>query len=75
MGKLFEELLTSGELELEQIEWMRNLIVESGALEKTEKLISEYSSRSIEALAALEIDEVARLALAQLANAVINRAK
>ncbi len=75
VGKLFEELLTSGELELEQIEWMRNLIVESGALEKTEKLISEYSSRSIEALAALEIDEVARLALAQLANAVINRAK
>ncbi len=54
---------------------MRNLIVESGALQKTEQLISEYSTRAIEALAGLEIDDDARVALAHLANAVINRSK
>jgi geranylgeranyl diphosphate synthase type I len=75
VGKLFEELLTSGELDPEQIEFMRNLIVESGALQKTEQLISEYSTRAIEALAGLEIDDDARVALAHLANAVINRSK
>ncbi len=75
VGRVFEELLTSGELDAEQIEFMRNLIVESGALGKSESLITEYSSRSIDALAVLDISEEARLALAQLANAVINRAK
>jgi geranylgeranyl diphosphate synthase type I len=72
---VFEELLTSGDLDSEQIEFMRNLIDESGALTRTESLISEYSSRSIDALAVLDVSEEARLALAQLANAVINRAK
>ncbi|MEY4989822.1 MAG: hypothetical protein RIS08_48 [Actinomycetota bacterium] len=75
VGRVFEELLTSGDLDAEQIDFMRNLIVDSGALAKTESLINEYSSRSIDALAVLDVAEPARIALAQLANAVINRAK
>jgi geranylgeranyl diphosphate synthase type I len=54
---------------------MRNTIADSWALEKTERLIAEHSTRSIESLAALEITDQGRNALAKLADQVINRAK
>jgi geranylgeranyl pyrophosphate synthase len=38
-------------------------------------MIAEYSNQAIEALANLEIAESARITLAKLADAVINRAK
>jgi geranylgeranyl diphosphate synthase type I len=75
VARIFEELLVSGELDSEQIEFMRNAIVDSGALAKTEALIEEYSDRAIEALSELEISEQGRKELANLTQAVINRSK
>lgn len=75
VANIFEELLISGEIDSEQLEFMRQTITDSKALEKTERLISEHSYRSIEALAALEISDQGRNALARLADQVINRAK
>jgi geranylgeranyl pyrophosphate synthase len=54
---------------------MRNAIVDSGALAKTEALIEQYSDRAIEALAELEISDQGRKELANLTEAVINRSK
>ncbi|MEY3561409.1 MAG: hypothetical protein RL068_561 [Actinomycetota bacterium] len=75
VGRIFEELLTSGEIAPDQLEFMRNSIEESGALRKTESLIEDYSRRAIEALALLEISDQGRLNLAKLTDAVINRDK
>ena len=75
VARIFEELLISGEINDEQLEFMRNTISDSKALEKTERLIAEHSTRSIESLAALEISDRGRNALAKLADQVINRAK
>ena len=75
IGKTFEELLVSGELDGEQIDFMRETIESCGALEKTERLILEHSRRSIEGLSMLEISNEGRKQLAYLADAVINRAK
>lgn len=75
VGQIFEELLVSGELGVDQIEFMRNSIVESSALSKTEQLIAEYSQQAIEALSLLEISDLGRKELALLTQAVINRSK
>jgi geranylgeranyl diphosphate synthase type I len=75
VGKIFEELLVSGDLDQGQVEFMRATIRESGALDKTERLIAEHSRSSIEALAALEISDSGRKELADLADAVIHRSK
>ncbi len=75
VARIFEELLTSGEIDDDQLEFMRATITDSKALEKTERLISEHSLRSVEALASLEISDQGRNALAALADQVINRAK
>jgi geranylgeranyl diphosphate synthase type I len=75
VANIFEELLVSGDLDSEQIDFMRNAIVDSGALAKTEALIEQYSDRAIEALAELEISEQGRKELANLTEAVINRSK
>jgi len=75
VARIFEELLTSGEIDSDQLEFMRATITDSKALEKTERLISEHSLRSVEALASLEISDQGRKALAILADQVINRAK
>ena len=73
--RIFEELLTSGEIETDQLEFMRQTIIDSGSLDKTERLISEHSGRSIEALAMLDISDQGRKMLAALADKVINRNK
>ena len=75
VGKTFEELLVSGELEPEQIEFMRQAITDSGALAKTERLIVEYSDAAVQALSELDISDQARQMLAVLTEKVINRAK
>ncbi len=74
VGRIFEELLTSGEIDDEQLEFMRTTIQESGALETTERLIAEHSERAIEALANLEVTDQARRMLSALTDKVINRA-
>lgn len=75
VARLFDELLQAKELSSEQIEFMQTTITDCGALAKTERMIAEYSNQAIEALANLEIAEPARIALAKLADAVINRSK
>jgi geranylgeranyl diphosphate synthase type I len=74
VAKIFEELLTSGDIDSEQLEFMRTTIQESGALNKTERLIEEHSTRAIEALASLEVTDQARKMLSYLTDKVINRA-
>ncbi|QKJ25395.1 polyprenyl synthetase family protein [Aquiluna borgnonia] len=75
VANIFEELLTSGEIDESQLAFMRESIEESGALAKTEKLIQEYSDRAIAALAELEISDQGREMLARLTEAVIKRSK
>ena len=75
VARIFEELLTSGEMDQDQLEFMRQSIVDSKALEKTEKMINEHSDRSIEALSMLEISDQGRAMLAALTEKVINRKK
>lgn len=75
VARVFEELLQAKELSGEQIEFMQSTISDCGALAKTERMIAEYSNQAIESLANLEIAESARVALAKLADAVINRSR
>ena len=74
VAKIFDELLTTGEIDQEQLDFMRTTISDSGALEKTERLIAEHSQRAIEALATLEVTDQARRMLSALTDKVINRA-
>ena len=74
VAKIFDELLTSGEIDDEQLEFMRTTIKDSSALDKTERLIEEHSSRAIEALASLDVTDQSRKMLSLLTDKVINRA-
>jgi len=73
VGNIFDELLGDADMEDEQLEFLRNSIEESGALEKTERLIEEHSNRAIEALARLEVSDLGRKMLSELAERVIRR--
>ena len=73
MAESFEELLTSRDLDAQQIEFMQRLIKESGALEKTERMIVELADRSLESLEAAPLEATAKAALKALALKVINR--
>ncbi len=73
VSKIFNELLMAGEIEEEQLDFMRKTIADSGALAKTERLIEEHSNRAIEALAGLEVTPEARKMLSYLTEKVINR--
>lgn len=73
MSDAFEELLTSRDLETQQIEFMQQLIKESGALDKTERMINELADRSLEALDEASLDSEAKEVLRSLALKVINR--
>ena len=74
VAKIFDELLTSDEIDDDQLDFLRQTILDSGALAKTERLIAEHSQRSIEALADLEISDQGRKMLSHLADKVITRA-
>ncbi len=73
MANSFEELLTSRELDAQQIAFMQKLIQESGALEKTERMITELADRSLDSLESSSLEETAKSALMALALKVINR--
>jgi geranylgeranyl diphosphate synthase type I len=73
MADSFEELLTSRELDAQQIAFMQKLIQESGALEKTERMIIELGDRSLEALESSNLEENAKAELKALALKVVNR--
>jgi geranylgeranyl diphosphate synthase type I len=73
MAESFEELLTSRELDAHQIAFMQKLIKDSGALEKTERMIIELGDRSLESLDAANLEESAKATLKALALKVISR--
>lgn len=73
--KIFDEMLSARDLTPEQIAFLQQTIVGSGALRKTEQMIEEIGARSLEALAEITIDPSARDALVELARAVMNRDK
>ncbi|WP_310962958.1 polyprenyl synthetase family protein [Nocardioides terrisoli] len=61
-------------LDLDAVQRLRALIEESGAREQVEKVISELTDRSLEALDAAHIDDGARTVLRSLADAATQRA-
>lgn len=71
--KLFDELLAMGELTEKQITMLQATIKGSGALDQTEKLISEYGFESLSALEQIPIEPYAKEQIRQLALKVINR--
>jgi geranylgeranyl diphosphate synthase type I len=73
VGKLFDELLISRELDHDQIKFLQQTISGCGALAKTEKLMSELADQSLEALSVLDIGAEAKKQLEGLAQKVINR--
>lgn len=73
VGKIFDELLCSGTLSAEQIGFLQQTIVGSGALAKTERMIDELADESLNALDVLEMDTRAKQELRELALKVINR--
>ena len=73
MAESFEELLTSRELDAHQIAFMQKLIQDSGALEKTERMIIELGDRSLESLEAASLEDSAKATLKALALKVISR--
>ena len=70
---VFDEMLSLRELDAEQIKFLQQTIVDSGALAKTERMIEDLADQSLEALGALEIAEPAKQALHALALKVIKR--
>lgn len=73
VGKLIDELLTSKDIESEQIEFLQSIIRESGALAKTERMIEELGEECFAALDLLDIDADAKSELRGLAKKVLSR--
>ncbi|MFM8927259.1 MAG: polyprenyl synthetase family protein [Rhodoluna sp.] len=73
MVTTFEELLTSRELDSSQIDFLQKLITDSGALDKTERMILELGDRALQTLAAANLDEVGKIGLTALAKKVVDR--
>jgi geranylgeranyl diphosphate synthase type I len=73
VGKIFDELLTQRSAEPEQIAFLQQTIKGSGALAKTEQMIEQLADESLAALDQLELEQVAKQMLRDLAMRVINR--
>ncbi|AOY56177.1 polyprenyl synthetase family protein [Candidatus Rhodoluna planktonica] len=73
VGKIFDELLTSRSLDAEQISFMQQTIIDSGALAKTERMMNDLADESLHNLKQIEMDSNAKAMLEQLALKVINR--
>ena len=73
--KIFDEMLSSRDLSAEQIAFLQQTIIGSGALKKTEKLIEELGAQSLDVLTGIHMQADAHAALRQLANQVMNRDK
>ncbi|BCW18877.1 geranylgeranyl pyrophosphate synthase [Arthrobacter sp. NtRootA9] len=68
-GRLGSPDLTDGD-----VQEIRRIIEDSGALQATEVLIGEYGAAAYEALEALDLDELPKTALRRLAEATVSRA-
>jgi geranylgeranyl diphosphate synthase, type I len=73
VGRLFDEMLSSRELTDEQVGFLQQTIIGSGALEKVERTISELADQAMSALDRLQVDPMSRANLRTMAEKVINR--
>lgn len=73
VGKLFDEMLSSRELTNEQVGFLQQTIIGSGALDKVERTISELASQAMSALNRLQLEPQAMANLKTMAEKVINR--
>jgi geranylgeranyl diphosphate synthase type I len=73
VGKLFDEMLSSRELTDEQVGFLQQTIIGSGALEKVERTIGELSQQAMSALNQIEMEPQAMAHLKSMAERVINR--
>ena len=73
LAKVFDEMLASRSLNPDQIKFLQNSIVESGALAKTERMMNDLADQSLEALGLLPISDYARDQLRALALKVVQR--
>jgi geranylgeranyl diphosphate synthase type I len=73
LGRLFDDLLAERELSDAQIAHLQQTITESGALQRTQLMLEELGSQSLEVLASLELHQDALAALEHLARQVIDR--
>jgi geranylgeranyl diphosphate synthase type I len=73
VGRIFDEMLASRELDSEQIEFLQQTIIDSGALAKTERMMTELADESLASLELLDIDASAKAELKKLALQVIQR--
>jgi geranylgeranyl diphosphate synthase type I len=72
---VFDEMLAARDLSGEQIAFLQQTIIGSGALKKTEAMIDELGSQALEKLDELEVEFTAKQALTALAKQVMNRDK
>lgn len=73
VARVFDELLTDRELSDEQIRYLQQTIVDSGALRKVDLMLDELSNQCLEALETIELNDRAKSQLRQLALKVISR--
>ena len=72
-ARIFDELLTEGELSEQQIAQLQREIVDSGSLVKCERMIDQLAEQSLLALDSVELTEGAKNALRKLARLVVDR--
>lgn len=73
VGKLFDEMLSSRELTEEQVGFLQQTIIGSGALDKVERTITMLSDQAMSALERIQVDLGAKANLKSMAEKVINR--
>lgn len=73
VARVFDELLTDRELSDDQIRYLQQTIIDSGALRKTDLMLDELSNQSLEALEQIELSAAAKDQLRALALKVISR--
>jgi geranylgeranyl diphosphate synthase type I len=73
--RIFDEMLAARELSADQIGFLQQTIIGSGALKKTEAQIEDLGNKAIAELQSLEIEASGKSALIDLANQVMNRDK
>lgn len=73
VARVFDELLSDRELSDEQIRYLQQTIIDSGALRKTDLMLDELSTQSLDALEQIDLHERAKDQLRELALKVISR--
>lgn len=72
---VFDEMLAARDLNTDQIAFLQQTIIGSGALKKIEIMIEELGTEALERLSQIDLEPSAKLALIELAKQVMNRDK